>query len=220
MLEVSNIKKSYGRKTVLEHISFHAESGECVAIVGRNGCGKTTLMQILAGVIRPNEGELRYFGKDPLSKKKYFHKLCGYVPQELPLMEELSVKDNLRLWGVGTRKEDQELIREFQLEELMRVTVAKLSGGMKRRLSIACALAQWPAILFMDEPSTALDLYYKESIGNWIKKYCGMNGIVVMATHDEKEILSCDRCLLMKEGKLCELSKEEMDIDFIKEMLA
>ena len=64
MLEVSNIKKSYGRKTVLEHISFHAESGECVAIVGRNGCGKTTLMQILAGVIRPNEGELRYFGKE------------------------------------------------------------------------------------------------------------------------------------------------------------
>lgn len=220
MLEVSNIKKSYGRKTVLDHISFHAESGECVAIVGRNGCGKTTLMQILAGVIRPNEGELRYFGKNPLSKKKYFRKLCGYVPQELPLMEELSVKDNLRLWGVGTRKEDQELIREFQLEELMRVTVAKLSGGMKRRLSIACALAEWPAILFMDEPSTALDLYYKESIGNWIKTYCGMNGIVVMATHDEKEILSCDRCLLMKEGKLCELSKEEMNIDFIKEMLA
>lgn len=220
MLEVSNIKKSYGRKNVLEQVSFHAGCGECVAIVGRNGCGKTTLMQILAGVIRPDKGELRYFGKNPLSKKNYFHKLCGYVPQELPLMEELSVKDNLRLWGVSKKKEDQELIHEFQLEELMRVTVAKLSGGMKRRLSIACALAEWPPILLMDEPSTALDLYSKEQIGSWIKKYCEMDGIVVMATHDEREILSCGRCLLMKEGRLRELPKEEMDIGHIKEMLA
>ena len=69
MLEVSNIKKRYRRKNVLEHISFHAGCGESVTIVGRNGCGKTTLMQILAGVTPPNEGELRYFGKDPLSKR-------------------------------------------------------------------------------------------------------------------------------------------------------
>lgn len=220
MLEVSNIKKSYGRKNVLEHISFHADCGECVAVIGRNGCGKTTLMQILAGVIGPNEGSLRYFGKDPLSKRKYFHKYCGYVPQELPLMEELSVKDNLRLWGVGKKKEDQELIREFQLEELMHITTAKLSGGMKRRLSIACALAKWPPILLMDEPTTALDLYSKENIRNWIKKYCGMDGIVVMTTHDENEILSCDRCLLMKEGQLSELPKEKMDIEHVKKVLA
>lgn len=220
MLEVSNIKKSYGRKNVLEHISFHADCGECVAVIGRNGCGKTTLMQILAGVIRPNDGGLRYFGKEPLSKRKYFHKYCGYVPQELPLMEELSVKDNLRLWGVGKKKEDQELLREFQLEDLTHITVAKLSGGMKRRLSIACALAKWPPILLMDEPTTALDLYSKENIRSWIKKYCGMDGIVVMTTHDEKEIMSCDRCLLMKEGKLSELSKEEMDMEYVKRMLA
>ena len=135
-------------------------------------------------------------------------------------MEELSVKDNLRLWGVRGRKEDQELIREFQLEELMHTTVSKLSGGMKRRLSIACALAEWPPILLLDEPSTALDLYSKENIRGWIKKYCEMDGIVVMTTHDEKEILSSDRCLLMKEGRLRELTKEEMDIDDIKEMLA
>lgn len=220
MLEVSDIKKSYGRKNVLEHISFHADCGECVAVIGRNGCGKTTLMQILAGVIRPNDGGLRYFGKEPLSKRKYFHKYCGYVPQELPLMEELSVKDNLRLWGVGKKKEDQELLREFQLEDLTHITVAKLSGGMKRRLSIACALAKWPPILLMDEPTTALDLYSKENIRSWIKKYCGMDGIVVMTTHDEKEIMSCDRCLLMKEGKLSELSKEEMDMEYVKRMLA
>ena len=121
--------------------------------------------------------------------------------------------------GRGKKKEDKELIHEFQLEELMQVTAAKLSGGMKRRLSIACALAEWPPILLLDEPSTALDLYSKESIRSWIKKYCEMGGIVVMATHDEKEILSSDRCLLMKEGRLRELSKEEMDIEDIKRIL-
>ena len=99
MLEVSNIKKKYGKKIVLEDVSFQANCGERVAIIGRNGCGKTTLMQILAGILKPNEGRLRYFGKNPQSKKEYFRKYCGYVPQELPLMEELSVRDNLRLWG-------------------------------------------------------------------------------------------------------------------------
>lgn len=75
-------------------------------------------------------------------------------------------------------------------------------------------------VQIMDEPGTALDLYSKEQIGSWIKKYCEMDGIVVMATHDEREILSCGRCLLMKEGRLRELPKEEMDIGHIKEMLA
>ena len=219
MLKVSNIKKRYGRKMVLEDISFEAYCGERVAVIGRNGCGKTTLMQILAGILRPNEGELRYFGKDPQSKKEYFRKYCGYVPQELPLMEELSVRDNLRLWGVDHSDGSEEIIRQFELEEMMKMTVSKLSGGMKRRLSIACALAGWPPILLMDEPATALDLYYKENIGNWMQSFNAMNGIIVMTTHDEKEILSCDRCLLMQEGHLTELSKEEQNMSSIRKML-
>lgn len=220
MLEVSNIKKRYGRKTVLEDVSFQANCGERVAIIGRNGCGKTTLMQILAGILKPNEGELRYFGKNPQSKKEYFRKYCGYVPQELPLMEELSVRDNLRLWGVDRSEGSMDIIRQFELKEMMKMTVSKLSGGMKRRLSIACALAGWPPILLMDEPTTALDLYYKETIENWMQSFCAMNGIIVMTTHDEKEILSCDRCLLMQEGHLTELSREKKDMDCIRKMLA
>lgn len=220
MLEVSNIKKKYGKKIVLEDVSFQANSGERVAIIGRNGCGKTTLMQILAGILKPNEGRLRYFGKNPQSKKEYFRKYCGYVPQEPPLMEELSVRDNLRLWGVDRTEGSEEIIRQFELEEMMKMAVGKLSGGMKRRLSIACALAGWPPILLMDEPTTALDLYYKESIRNWMKSFNAMNGIIVMTTHDEKEILSCDRCMLMQEGHLTELSKKDQNMDSIRKMLA
>jgi len=102
------------------------------------------------------------------------------------------------------------------LEELLKTEVRKLSGGMKRRLSIACALAQWPPILLLDEPTTALDLYYKDNIQQWLMQYRSMNGIVLLTSHDENEILSCDRCLIMKQGKLTELMGEDLTIEEIR----
>lgn len=219
MIEVKDIKKSYGKKRVLSDISFQAECGECVAIVGRNGCGKTTLMQILAGVVKPDSGTVSYFGNDPLKQKRVFRQFCGYVPQELPLIEELSVKDNLRLWGADRGAAYEEIVKKFQLKELMNIAVSKLSGGMKRRLSIACALSEWPPILLLDEPVTALDLYYKDSIEQWLNEYRKLNGIVIMTTHDEKEIMNCDRCLFMKDGRLIELDKKTLSIQLIKEMM-
>ncbi|MBO5460608.1 MAG: heme ABC exporter ATP-binding protein CcmA [Ruminococcus sp.] len=219
MIEVSDIKKRYGKKQVLSDISFQANCGECVVIVGRNGCGKTTLMQILAGVVKPDGGGIRYFGNDPVKQKKHFREFCGYVPQENPLIEELTVKDNLKLWGADRGEEYARVLEVFQLQDLMKTEVSKLSGGMKRRLSIACALAGWPPILLLDEPVTALDLYYKESIEKWLEEYKSMNGIVVMTTHDEKEIMDCDRCLLMKDGKLKELDKASLSIQQIKQMM-
>lgn len=219
MIEVSNIKKTYGKKSVLKNIHFQVSCGECVAIVGRNGCGKTTLMQILAGIMKPDAGELRYFGKNPQKQRKYFHKFCGYVPQEMPLIEELSVKDNLRLWGANRSSAYERIMQSFQLEEIMKMPVGKLSGGMKRRLSIACALAEWPPVLLLDEPTTALDLYYKESIENWMQEYKKMNGMIIMTTHDEKEILGCDRCLVMWDGNLRELPQEQKNMQYIKSVL-
>lgn len=219
MIKIEHIQKNYRKKKVLENISFSANCGECVAIVGRNGCGKTTLMQILAGVVRPDAGELIYFDRHPLKQPKLFRQYCGYIPQEMPLIEELTVKDNLRLWGAGCSKMYAQIIHYFSLENIMHMKVSKLSGGMKRRLSIACALAKWPPVLLMDEPTTALDLYYKESIWDWIKQYKAMNGIVVITTHDEKEIIESDRCLVMYEGTLREVPEEKRDISVIMAMM-
>lgn len=219
MLEVSHIRKTYGKKVILEDISLKANCGECIAIVGRNGCGKTTLMQILAGALKPDTGEISFFGNNPLKKRKFFREYVGYVPQDPPLLEELSVKDNLKLWGVLKSEYFSTINSMFSLDEIMNMKVEKLSGGMKRRLGIACAIATLPSILLLDEPTTALDLYYKESIQEWLQKYREMKGIILLTSHDEKEILSCDRCLVMRQGNLLELSGDQFTIDNIKKYI-
>ena len=219
MVEISHLQKKYGKRVILEDINFQAKCGERIGIVGKNGCGKSTLMRILAGIMKPDSGGILYFGEDALRKKKAFRKYCGYVPQENPLMEELSVKDNLRLWGRGKNEVTERLTELLQLQDMMHMPVEKLSGGMKRRVSIACALMNMPPVILMDEPTTALDLYYKEGIHKWMESYQKMNGIIIMTTHDEQEIMECDRCLVMKEGKITELPRKEQNIEVVKEYI-
>jgi len=214
MIQVTHIKKKYGKKVVLEDVTFAVNPGECVAIIGENGCGKSTLLKFMAGVMNADAGEFSYYGK-----KKNKNKLCGYVPQENPLLEDLSVKDNLFLWGGKTVMNQKEVLEEFQLMELLDTPVKKLSGGMKRRLSIACSMLKMPSILLLDEPTAGLDLFYKEQILAWIKSYQEKNGMVIIVTHEEQEILSADRCLLMEAGKMIELKKEDLSEDKIREII-
>lgn len=199
MVKVENLQKSYKKRRVLSGVSFEAKPGERIVFVGRNGCGKTTLLQILSGAIKPEGGEICYFGADPLQTPRLFGRYCGYVPQENPLLEELSVLDNLRLWGFR-KKEMHPLLEEFDLMDLLRVKVERLSGGMKRRLSIACACVNRPPILILDEPTAALDLYYRSEILFWLKSYQSRGGIVLMSSHEEAEIAEASQCMILKDG--------------------
>lgn len=217
MIELLHISKKYGKKQILQDISFQVKCGECVAIVGKNGCGKSTLLQIMAGIMKPDSGSIRYFENDIAPNRKLLRNFCGYVPQENPLMEELSVKDNLMLWGWNSKQPNVALTEQFQLQDIMDKTVATLSGGMKRRLSIACALLQNPPIMLLDEPTTALDLFYKESVQDWIRQYRKRNGIVVMTTHDEKEIMFADRCMVMIDGRLEDATDRAVRMQKIRE---
>ena len=102
----------------------------------------------------------------------------------------------------------------------MRVKVQKLSGGMKRRLAIACALLELPPIILLDEPTAALDIYYKNTTLAWMQKYRKMNGTIIMASHEEQEIVFADRCLMLHEGKMTELSRDRKErVDQIREYL-
>lgn len=200
MIQVKNITKAYGKQNILTDVSFSANPGERVAIVGRNGCGKSTLIQVLAGIMKPDAGTLQYYNRFPLQEPKVFRELCGYVPQVNPLLEELSVKDNLKLFGAGPEIIQDPLLAGFELESIMSKPVGKLSGGMKRRVAIACAIHHLPSILFMDEPTTALDIYYKQSIHEWMDYYRNSGGILIVVTHDEMEISSCDQCIYIENG--------------------
>ena len=178
------------------------------------------MLEILAGVQSSDTGKIQYFGTTVSRSAEVSKKFCGYVPQENPLFEELSVKDNLKFWSRGEKKNLEHMIQQFELEDIMRVKVQKLSGGMKRRLAIACALLELPPIILLDEPTAALDIYYKNSTLAWMQKYRKMNGTIIMASHEEQEIVFADRCLMLHEGKMTELSRDRKErVDQIREYL-
>lgn len=200
MIEVRNISKKYGKQEILKDVSISAAPGEMVAIVGRNGCGKSTLLQILAGILPADSGLITYFGNDPVKNPATFKNMCGYVPQTNPLIEELSVSDNLKLFGASVDITKNDLFKDFELGEIIKKPVSKLSGGMKRRVAIACTVYHMPKVLFMDEPTTNLDIYYKKTIHTWMKMYQKTGGILLMVTHDESEIEMCDKRILISDG--------------------
>ena len=204
-MEIRNINKSYGKKLVLKDVSFKAENGQCIGLIGCNGSGKSTLLNIIAGILKADSGSFFYNGSDLLKDRKERIKKVGYVPQNTPLLEELSAMDNLRLW-YDEDKISKELsvgvLAMLGINNFLSVPVKKMSGGMKKRLSIGCAVAHNPEILLLDEPSAALDLLCKERISNYIKDYKKQGGIVLLATHDLQEIPLCDDMYILKNGVL------------------
>lgn len=204
-VELTGIQKSYGKKRVLKNVSLKAGEGSCVGILGGNGCGKSTLLSILAGVRRADGGAFFYQGGDLLQDGELRTRAVGYVPQGDTLIEELTAWDNLRMWyGKRVLKEELDggVLEMLGISDFLKVTVRKMSGGMKKRLSIGCAVVGKPKILLLDEPSAALDLACKERIYEYFEQYKREGGILLMTTHDMQDMELCDSCFLLKEGVL------------------
>jgi ABC-2 type transport system ATP-binding protein len=204
-MELSGIKKSYGRKKVLNNIKLGASEGTCIGILGGNGSGKSTLLSILAGVQRADAGTFMYKGHDLLKDSKERAKTVGYVPQGTPLIEELNAWDNLRMWYSSKTLKDElkgGVLEMLGIDGFLKVPVRKMSGGMKKRLAIGCAVVAKPKILLLDEPSSALDLACKENIYEYFESYRAQGGILLIVTHEIQEIELCDRCYIIKEGQL------------------
>ena len=202
--EIRNIKKSYGKKTPLSNVSFTVEDGQCVGILGKNGSGKSTLLSILSGVQKCDGGGFFCCGEDLLRTPKKLAEQVGYVPQGTPLLEELSAKDNLRLW-YDKKTVDREMtgvLKMLGVDDFINLQVKKMSGGMKKRLSIACAMAKNPRLLLLDEPCAALDLVCKQSIYRYLADYKRGGGSVIITTHDESDLALCDSIYILKAGTL------------------
>ena len=205
MIEIKQIQKKYKKKAVLTDINLDVQEGSCVGILGGNGSGKSTLLSSLAGVQKADTGSFLWGGADLFKNEKIREEILGYVPQGNPLMEELTAWDNLRLWY-----EKDELKKELDggvldmlgIPDFLKVPVRKMSGGMKKRLSIGCSVANHPKLLLLDEPSAALDLICKERIGNYLKDFKAQGGSIILATHDVQEIELCDVWYILKNGML------------------
>ena len=205
MLEIRNISKKYRNKQVLKNITLSAENGCCIGILGSNGAGKSTLLSILAGIQKCDSGSFTYNGKDLLQDSAARSAVVGYVPQGTPLIQELSAKDNLLLW-YDKEKLEKELregvLKILGINDFLKTPVHKMSGGMKKRLSIGCAVSEHPPVLLLDEPTAALDLACKKDIAEYLKAYKRAGGILILTTHDTAELELCDNCYIMKEGVL------------------
>ena len=205
MIRIRNITRSYGRKQVLRGIDLEAAQGQCIGILGMNGSGKSTLLQVLAGVISADSGEFTYEGEDLLGNEPLRRSLVGYVPQGTPLIEELSARDNLRLWygrEAMERSLEEGPLRILGIGGFLRVPVRKMSGGMKKRLSVGCAVAGEPRILLLDEPGSSLDLICKEAIDRYFRTFLSGGGIILLVTHDVQELALCHSARILKGGVL------------------
>lgn len=209
-IEIKNIKKNYSKKVVLRDVSFCAESGQCIGILGENGSGKSTLFSVLTG-LQKGGGEFLCDGIDLIKDAKKRSRIVGFVPQNPPLIPELSAKDNLKLWYDKNdlkRELTGGVLKILGIGEFYKVAVSRMSGGMKKRLSIGCAVANHPAVLFLDEPSAALDIVCKEKIVDYLRRFKAAGGIIVIATHDVYELSLCDSLYVLKNGVLSEYNGE------------
>ncbi len=204
-IEIKHLAKNFKSKQVLRDICLKAESGTCIGILGANGSGKSTFLSILAGIQSCDAGSFLCDGTDLLKNTKKRAELVGYVPQGTPLIEELSARDNLRLWYDKKAMEqelDDGVLELLGIGDFLNVTVSKMSGGMKKRLSIGCAMAKKPPILLLDEPTAALDLSCKQSIAAYLRHYKQSGGLLLLTTHDVLELELCDAWYIIRDGVL------------------
>lgn len=215
MIDIRNISKSYGKKSVLKDFSAEIDEGEIIGILGENGSGKSTLLSILYGIVSADRGNFLFGDENLFEKNKLRQKIVGYVPQGTPLIEELSAWDNLCLWY---KKEDLQkslndgFLKTLGINEFLKLPVKKMSGGMKKRLSIGCALFNNPKILLLDEPTASLDILCKQTIYDYFREFKKSGGTIIIATHEIQEIELTDRCFIIKDGAAVEY-KYSGDVD-------
>ena len=208
MIEVRSLCKRYGDLRAVDDVSFRVERGEAFGLLGPNGAGKSTTIHLLAGVLAPDGGEVRLDGEDPQDSR--VRTRLGVSPQELAIYEELTGEENLRVFAglYGLRgdalRERVEWALEFAgLADRRKQRAAKYSGGMKRRLNLACAVVHGPELLICDEPTVGVDPQSRNHIFESIESLRADGTTLLYTTHYMQEAQRlCDRVAIMDHGKL------------------
>jgi len=207
-IQVSNLKKAYGKKQVLNGLDFEARQGEVIAVIGKNGAGKSTFLEILMAMRNYDSGEVTMFNRNlgTLSGKELteLKKTMSIVLQPTNFYKNLKVMELLDLFRsyYGKSVNLDEIIRNFELEEHKKTYFDKLSGGWKQRVALAIAFMTNPKMVILDEPTTGLDPYMRDVLWKNIIKYNKEhNGTVLLSTHYMDEVERyCDKVLLIDDG--------------------
>lgn len=216
MIEVKNVTKKYGNVTAVSNITFDVKDGEVVGFLGPNGAGKTTTMNMITGYIEPTQGQIIVNGNDVSKKPRKAKKQIGYMPENVPLYYELTVKEfvnymaELKLVPKKERKtEVEKIIKETGLEEVQKKLIRNLSRGYKQRVSLAGALVGNPDVIILDEPTVGLDPKQITEIRNLIKEL-GKKHTVILSTHILSEVSQiCEKVVIINKGKIVAIDTPE-----------
>lgn len=208
IVSVDNLVKRYGDLIALDHFSLHIRPGEVFGLLGPNGSGKTTAINCILQLLTYDKGAIRLFGEDMAPTRYDLKRRIGVVPQNVAVFEELSVRENIDYFCslyVGDRARRRQLVDEaiafVGLEDYVRFRPRKLSGGLLRRLNIACGIAHKPDLVFFDEPTVAVDPQSRNAILEGIKAMNAAGATVVYTSHYMEEVEElCSRIMIMDKG--------------------
>jgi drug efflux transport system ATP-binding protein len=214
MLAISaeNITKKYGKVTALNGISFEVEKGELFGFIGPDGAGKTTLFRLITSLLVPDQGKLNVMGNCIVKDYKQIRTLCGYMPGRFSLYQDLSVEENLKFFASifnTSIEENYDLIKDIysQIEPFKTRKAGDLSGGMKQKLALSCALIHKPEVLVLDEPTTGVDAVSRKEFWEMLKNLKAHGITIVVSTPYMDEADLCDRVALIHKNNILHIDK-------------
>ena len=224
IIEINNLSKSYGKTKALDNVSFNVERGELFGLIGPDGAGKTTLFRLLTTLLTPDEGSATVDGRDIVKDYLNIRSQVGYMPGRFSLYPDLTVEENLEffaaLFGV-TVKESYDLIAPIyrQIEPFRKRRAGKLSGGMKQKLALSCALIHRPNVLFLDEPTTGVDAVSRREFWDMLSQLKTQGISILVSTPYMDEASRCDRIALCNEGHILGINTPQNFVHDFNEVL-
>lgn len=208
-IRISDLVKTYGNVTALQHVSFEVPRGSIFGLIGPDGAGKTSLMRIACGLLVAQQGRIEIMGLDSSRDSARVKELLGYMPQRFSLYPDLSVRENLRFYAdlhhvkasVRTQRETQ-LMEFSRLAPFMKRRAGQLSGGMKQKLALSCTLIHEPDVLILDEPTTGVDPVSRREFWQILKTTASQGRTILVSTPYMDEAALCDQIALIHKGVL------------------
>lgn len=226
MVSLSNISKTYneGALVAVDQVSFDVKKGELFGLIGPDGAGKTSIFRILTTLLLPDGGTASVNGLDIVSDYKNIRKQVGYMPGKFSLYQDLTVEENLNFFATlfnTTIEENYDLIKDIyvQIQPFKDRRAGKLSGGMKQKLALCCALIHRPTVLFLDEPTTGVDTVSRKEFWDMLKRLKSQGITILVSTPYMDEATLCERIALIQGGKIMSIDTPEGIIQAFPERL-